>query len=306
MSEANKRPRVLLMLTGSVASIKAVEVVQELIKAGCEVRVIASRASTHFFPLRELEDVLATQTDCTPVVPDLSVLRSRPAATALDGATPYEFYYSAAHALAPFVHFDADEWLLWRSLAARDPVLHIALRDWADVLLVAPASASFLARAAQGACSDLASCVLRAWRAPRPLVLAPAMNTAMWEHPATQRHLAQLAADFFPAAPAAVLVPPQAKLLACGDVGVGAMAAPALIAAAAAAAAARAPLPAGVSLIITNTPTCHDCHADSASATAAGLGSSAVRRATDVLFGAVLAFAAAMLIMRRPNLSGAE
>ena len=79
----------------------------------------------------------------------------------------------------------------------------------------------------QGLCDNLVTSVLRAWDWGRaPLLLAPAMNTAMWESPLTPRHVATVTAL------GAIIVPPIAKALACGDVGVGAMAKPATVAAA--------------------------------------------------------------------------
>jgi phosphopantothenoylcysteine decarboxylase len=121
-------------------------------------------------------------------------------------------------------------------------VLHIELRRWADVLVIAPLDANTLAKLACGLADNCLTCVWRAWDPARPAVLAPAMNTLMWEHPLTGRHLRQLAADAcpIPAAPGASrdeviahinthaptlrVIAPQSKRLACGDVGVGAMA----------------------------------------------------------------------------------
>jgi phosphopantothenoylcysteine decarboxylase len=112
-----------------------------------------------------------------------------------------------------------------------DEVVHIALRDWADVLVVAPLSANTLAKLSHGLCDDTLSCVVRAWdfghnrdngSSGKPLVLAPAMNTTMWHHPLTRQQLEQI--QSWHVQNGVVVVPPQAKLLACGDVGVGAMA----------------------------------------------------------------------------------
>ena len=79
-----------------------------------------------------------------------------------------------------------EEWQGWQTLG--DPVLHIQLRDWADIAIVAPLAAHSLAKFATGLCDDPLSCVVRAWdlgyhesRPGKPLILAPAMNTAMWE-----------------------------------------------------------------------------------------------------------------------------
>ncbi|CAM9175148.1 unnamed protein product [Scytosiphon promiscuus] len=135
-----------------------------------------------------------------------------------------EAYNSDAHkafrALEPPIPVlgDADEWGVWDTVG--DPVLHIQLRDWADLLLVAPLSANTLAKLANGLCDNLVTCVARAWdfKNGKKFVAAPAMNTHMWEHPMTDRHLSTLKELDI------VIVPPASKLLACGDTGVGALA----------------------------------------------------------------------------------
>ena len=114
--------------------------------------------------------------------------------------------------------------------------------------MIAPLDANTLAKLALGISDNALTCVFRAWDFNRPVVLAPAMNTLMWESPVTRRHLAGLLADrgdgqtpegwtlgeadaiFARHAPRIVLVPPQAKRLACGDLGLGAMAEVAAIA----------------------------------------------------------------------------
>jgi phosphopantothenoylcysteine decarboxylase/phosphopantothenate--cysteine ligase len=78
---------------------------------------------------------------------------------------------------------------LW---AAEAEIGHIRLARWAEAVVVAPASANRLARMAQGLADDLAGCVLLATRAPA--LVAPAMNPAMWAHPATVANMALLAA----------------------------------------------------------------------------------------------------------------
>lgn len=118
---------------------------------------------------------------------------------------------------------DEEEWRSWRQVG--DPVLHIELRRWADLLLVAPLSANSLAKMANGLCDNLLTCVIRAWEFSKPLVVAPAMNTAMWQSPFTAKHLAVLHEM------GVHVVDPISKRLACGDVGQGAMASPEDIAA---------------------------------------------------------------------------
>jgi len=136
---------------------------------------------------------------------------------------------------------DADEWPGDRYRRG-DPVRHIEQRKWADTFVIAPLDANTLAKLAVGLSDNALTCVWRAWDYARPVVLAPAMNTLMWQHPFTRRHLRAIAADFgaghIPGhladadlirqindrAKGLRIVPPVEKELACGDTGVGAMA----------------------------------------------------------------------------------
>jgi phosphopantothenoylcysteine decarboxylase/phosphopantothenate--cysteine ligase len=101
---------------------------------------------------------------------------------------------------------------------------HIALAERGQLLVVAPASADFLAKAAHGAADDLLSTLYLAFG--KPVLMAPAMNTAMWEQPAVQRNSAQLRAD------GVHFVDPESGWLSCRQVGAGRMAAPETILAA--------------------------------------------------------------------------
>lgn len=138
---------------------------------------------------------------------------------------------SGPHFSNDCVHPDADEeWKDWNRLG--DPVLHIDLRDWADMMVVAPLSAHSLAKFATGLCDDTLSCVVRAWdfgqtsRPGKPMVLAPAMNTAMWQHPLTRQQLSTIMQFYSEEKQQShfVLVDPQVKQLACGEEGDGALA----------------------------------------------------------------------------------
>jgi len=99
---------------------------------------------------------------------------------------------------------------------------HIDLADWAEAAVVAPATANVLAKLAHGIADDAVTTVLLATRAP--LLVAPAMNVNMWEHPATQANLALLRAR------GVQFVGPDAGELACGWEGAGRMSEPAAIA----------------------------------------------------------------------------
>ncbi|MEZ6103984.1 MAG: flavoprotein [Pirellulaceae bacterium] len=95
---------------------------------------------------------------------------------------------------------------------------HIELAEWTELLCVAPATANFLAKSATGVADDLLSTLYLAVR--RPVVVAPAMNTAMWSHAAVQRNVQQLRTD------GVVIVDPDAGWLSCRQQGAGRMAAP--------------------------------------------------------------------------------
>jgi phosphopantothenoylcysteine decarboxylase/phosphopantothenate--cysteine ligase len=105
---------------------------------------------------------------------------------------------------------------------------HIALADWAEVVVVAPATADMLARMAHGLADDLVATLLLATRAP--VLVAPAMNVNMWEHPATRANVALLEER------GVLRVGPEVGDLACGWQGEGRMAEPGVIAEAAEAA----------------------------------------------------------------------
>lgn len=192
---------ILLGVTGSVAAVKTPLLCEMLRRAGHAVKVAATQASLYFF-------------DPADIPREMLIL-------------------------------DEDEWpgrSTGRRWQREDEVLHIQLRRWADILVVAPLDANTLAKLANGLADNCLTCVCRAWEPSRPVVLAPAMNTLMWQHPATGRQLRQIAADMGPIAPDGLalddlldwinghcpplrIIAPEDRRLACGDVGMGAMAA---------------------------------------------------------------------------------
>ncbi len=196
--------RLILGVTGSVAAIRTPALYNELHAAGHEVRVVATRSSLYFF-------------DAALLAEDAEVTMNGP------------------------LFRDSDEWPGTRYQRGNE-VLHIEFRKWADLLVVAPLDANTLAKFALGLSDNFLTCIYRAWDFSKPLILAPAMNTLMWDSPVTLGHLRQLiehrgiakvpadwTLDQAPAiyaqyAPKIILIPPQSKRLACGDVGVGAMA----------------------------------------------------------------------------------
>ncbi len=123
---------------------------------------------------------------------------------------------------------------------------HIQLSRVADLVVVAPATADLMAKMAQGHADDLASTLLLAM--DTPVMIAPAMNVRMWEHPATRRNAETLARD------GVRVVGPNEGGMACGEWGPGRMAEPAEIVEAVAAALAAGPL-AGLRVVVTSGPT---------------------------------------------------
>ena len=126
---------------------------------------------------------------------------------------------------------------------------HIELSRSADLVVVAPATADLMAKAAHGLAGDIAATTLLA--TDKPVLMAPAMNVRMWEHPATRRNLATLKGD------GVAFVGPGEGAMACGEFGFGRMAEPeAILAAIQAALAGPAARPlAGRRAIVTAGPT---------------------------------------------------
>ena len=123
---------------------------------------------------------------------------------------------------------------------------HIQLSRSADLIVVAPASADLMAKMTNGMANDLASTLLLA--TDTPVLIAPAMNVRMWNHPATQRNLAQLNADGI------MTVGPNPGDMACGEYGPGRMSEPLEIVDAIAAHFSPRPL-AGHKVLVTSGPT---------------------------------------------------
>jgi phosphopantothenoylcysteine decarboxylase len=198
---------VLLGVTGSVAAVRTPQLFAALTAQGHRVRVVATGAALYFFDPAELDPTFAGRN------PDV-------------------------------VTVDIDEWPgrdAGRRYRRDDPVPHIELRRWADLLVITPLDANTLAKLAAGLADNCLTCVWRAWDVARPVVLAPAMNTLMWESHLTRRHLRQLVTDDGARPPGDLpaeqlcewinanvsglrIVGPITKRLACGDVGIGAMA----------------------------------------------------------------------------------
>ena len=191
--------RILLGITGGIAAYKCAELTRLFSKAGADVRIVMTKASTEFV---------------TPLTMQ-----------ALSGNR---------------VHLDLLD------VDAEAGMGHIELARWADLILIAPATADAMARLANGHANDLLTTLVLA--APAPVALAPAMNQGMWADQSTQANLATLQQRGFH------IFGPAAGAQACGDVGLGRMLEPLEIAEASAALFETGQL-AGKHVVITGGPT---------------------------------------------------
>lgn len=111
---------------------------------------------------------------------------------------------------------DEDEWTEFKQIG--DPILHIELRKWADVFLIAPCTVNTIGKLANGLCDNLLTNIAMAWDYSKPFYIAPACNTFMWNNKTVQNNIKTLRRNYIRD------ISPIEKLLACGDTGIGAMA----------------------------------------------------------------------------------
>jgi len=157
---------------------------------------------------------------------------------------------AAAHLVTPLSVAALSENRVYQdlfSLTDETEIGHIRLSREADLVVVAPATANILAKMAAGIADDLATTALLA--ADAPILVAPAMNVVMWEHPATRRNLALLLER------GVRVVGPASGELACGEAGAGRMEEPEAILAAIASLLARSTSLAGRRALVTSGPT---------------------------------------------------
>lgn len=209
---------ILLAATGSVATIKLPLLARALSEHHpiVSIRILLTPSASHFLQSQSVEQ------------PSLSSLLTLPG---VDG-----------------IHEDEDEWS--KPWVRGDGILHIELRRWADVLVIAPLSANSLAKMVNGLSDGLLLSVVRAWDTTglidgvdgkgrkKRIFVAAAMNTAMWRHPVTGRQIRVLEEEWGstdgiegvegdgqagPGKGWITVLRPMEKELACGDVGDGAM-----------------------------------------------------------------------------------
>ncbi len=194
---------ILLIISGSIAAYKSLDLIRRLTERGIEVRCILTRGGEQF-------------------VTPLSI-------ASLTGTPVYQELFS---------------------LKDETEMGHIRLSREADLIVVAPASADLIAKMAQGYADDLASTTLLA--SNKTILVAPAMNTRMWQHPAVVRNVKQIAAD------GCRIIEPGAGMLACGEIGAGRMAEPEVILEAILAHFNAAQPLKGIKALVTSGPTHED------------------------------------------------
>ncbi|OQN99039.1 hypothetical protein B0A48_14900 [Cryoendolithus antarcticus] len=215
----------LLAATGSVAAIKIPLIIEALGKhRDLSIRLLLSHSAAKFLQSQSAEQ------------PSLVSIAALPS---VDG-----------------IYFDEDEWR--KPWVRGESILHIELRRWADLMIIAPLSANSLAKISQGFSDSIITSVVRAWdhsglidgarpgvTLPYPpslpvseleklpeqfrqgrkgIIVAPAMNTAMWTHPVTAKQITVLEEEWGVERGGWVeVLRPIEKTLACGDTGSGAM-----------------------------------------------------------------------------------
>ncbi|CEI63261.1 hypothetical protein FVEN_g200 [Fusarium venenatum] len=188
---------ILLAASGSVATIKLVQIINGLKQQeNISIRLILTQSASEFLAGQSFEQPTVDQVARLPHV--------------------------------DAIYTDAHEWAQpWKRNA---PILHIELRRWADVLVIAPLSANTMAKIVNGLCDNLLTSVVRAWDTTgsvdgvrKKILVAPAMNTAMFAHPITATQLKVLDKDWGGDNGWFEVLQPISKSLACGDVGNGAM-----------------------------------------------------------------------------------
>ncbi|KAJ6437280.1 flavoprotein [Purpureocillium lavendulum] len=197
LARGDGKVHLLLAASGSVATIKIPQIINGLAShSNLSIRLVLTSSAEHF---------LAGQ---SPEQPTLAEVRRLPN---VDG-----------------IYTDAAEWT--RPWTRGAPILHVELRRWADVMVVSPLSANTMAKMVAGLCDNLLLSVFRAWDADgsidgvnKKIVVAPAMNTAMWRNPVTAKHVRTLEEDWGGADGWVEVLKPISKGLACKDVGDGAM-----------------------------------------------------------------------------------
>lgn len=166
MSKSNTNPKLLFILTGSIALYKVMTVLSHFKKLNYQIKVVATKSALNFIGVSTIEGLTSEK-----------------------------------------VHVD-----LYDNGSNMD---HIHLIRWADAVVVAPATANYINKLANGIADDLASTLFLAHDFTKPFAIFPAMNTKMYLHPSTQKSITQLKSW------GVEILQSASGVLACGEIGVG-------------------------------------------------------------------------------------
>lgn len=196
------KKHLLLAASGSVATIKLPQIAQALsVHQNLSIRIVVTKSAEKF---------LVGQSAEQPILESLLELPNVDA-----------------------IYQDEDEWN--NPWVRGGGILHIELRRWAHLMVIAPLSANTMAKMTNGIADNLLSSVVRAWDTTgeidslvgkKRIIIAPAMNTAMWRHPITKKQTKILEIEWGVDGTQdgwVEVLRPIEKTLACGDVGDGAM-----------------------------------------------------------------------------------
>lgn len=172
--------KILLGVSGSVAAVLTAKLAGALLALGHELKIVATASSFYFLKSGNITDELEKM--------GIEVISET-------DEWPGEKYYKD------------------------QPIAHIDLGKWADIMLIAPITAQTIYKIAHGAADNLLTATVLAWDRNKRIVLAPAMNTNMWTNPLTQENLKKIKKIY-----KLSIAAPVAKKLACGDTGIGALA----------------------------------------------------------------------------------
>ena len=162
-TEINKKYKILIGITGSVASIKLPEIIEKFKSNFSDVNIclISTKSALHFVNIHQYNEI-------SSLINRLNYLKNT----------------NSNHL---FTFSEEDEWSSWNG--RNDPVLHIELRKWADIFLISPLDANTLSKLSNGMCDNLLTCVARAWDFKKPIIVCPAMNTFMYQHLITEQQI---------------------------------------------------------------------------------------------------------------------
>lgn len=205
---------VLLGVTGSIAAHKALMIATLLKHQGCNVKTILTKSACEFVNPKHFE----AQTDNICYTDMFDHFRKELKKFQKKQKKPFRRYDLTTY-LGDYVN-----WISEISTAGEAGTEHISLPKWADVFLIAPATANFISKIAYGIADDLLTTTFLSIydkKKHKKIIIAPAMNTRMYKNPITQKNIKTIKSIY---KDDVTFIPPKKSMLACGEEGIGALA----------------------------------------------------------------------------------